>query len=228
MGTADIDQGSSRETDQIGQEFDEDACDFCARYQKNGLSRSSKLLLSFILEEGILNRSVADLGCGAGGFSIELLKKGAGSSVGIDLSPKMIEMANQLARGTGFDTKAKFELGNAAVSEVPVADLVIMDKVLCCYSEWEPLLKNAMGASRDLVGFIVPRDEGIVKWPFRLGVRVVNFFQRRGEKILFYLHPLDRLDETLRESGFTLRKKRGSRYWLVFLYSRTRGSDTKA
>jgi len=224
MSAADTAPASSRETDQIGQEFDEDACDFCDRYQKNGLSRSSKLLLSFILEEGILNRTVADLGCGTGGFSIELLKKGASSSVGIDLSPKMIEMANQLARRTGFDAKVKFELGNAAVSEVPVADLVIMDKVLCCYSEWEPLLENAMKASRNMVGFIVPRDEGIAKWPFRLGVRVVNFFQRRGEKILFYLHPLDRLDKALRESGFELRKKRGSRYWLVFLYSKTSGA----
>ena len=184
------------------------------------------MLLSFILEAGILGRTVVDLGCGAGGFSVELLKRGASSSVGIDLSPKMIESAAQLARANGFDTRAKFELGNAAIVELPVTDAVIMDKVLCCYSEWEPLLENAMSSSMDLVGFVVPRDEGIAKWPFRLGVRVVNFFQRRGEKILFYLHPLDRLDETLRASGFILRRKRGSRFWLVFLYSRRKSPIT--
>lgn len=212
--------GPSREVDQISHEFDEDACDFCDRYHKRGLSKSSRLLLSFILEDGILGRTVADLGCGAGGFSMELLKKGASSSVGFDLSPKMIESATSLARATGFDSRAKFELGNAATVELPAADIVLMDKVLCCYSEWQPLLNNAIGASKSIIGFIVPRDEGVAKWPFRLGVKVVNFFQRRGKKILFYLHPLDCVDETLRSSGFTLRRKRGSRFWLVFLYTR--------
>ena len=220
MQPGSTDRGPSHEADQIGHEFDEDACDFCDRYQKRGLSRSSNLLISFILEEGILGRTVGDLGCGAGGFSVELLKKGASSSIGIDLSSRMIDSATQLAHATGFDARAKFELGNAATVDLPVTDVVIMDKVLCCYSEWEPLLKNAIGSSRELVGFIVPRDEGIAKWPFRLGVRVGNFFQRRGEKILFYLHPLDRVDETLRASGFILRRKQGSRFWLVFLYSR--------
>ena len=220
MQPGNTDRGQSGEADQVGHEFDEDACDFCDRYQKRGLSRSSSLLLSFILEGGILGRTVADLGCGAGGFSIELLKKGASSSIGIDLSSKMIESAKQLALAMGLDTRAKFELGNAATVELPVTDVVIMDKVLCCYSEWEPLLKNAISSAGDFVGFIVPRDEGIAKWPFRLGVRVVNFFQRRGKKILFYLHPLDRVDETLRASGFILRRKRGSRFWLIFLYSR--------
>ena len=220
MQQGNTDRGFSPETDQIGREFDEDACDFCDRYQKRGLSRSSNLLFSFILEGGIQGRSVADLGCGAGGFSVELLKRGAGNSFGIDLSPKMIESAKQLAHATGFDTRAKFELGNAASAALPITDVVIMDKILCCYSEWEPLLKNAMGSTKDMIGFIVPRDEGVAKLPFRLGVRVVNFFQRRSKAILFYLHPLDRVDETLRTSGFILRRKRASRFWLVFLYSR--------
>lgn len=224
MQSENTDRGLSRETGQIGREFDEDACDFCDRYQKRGLSGSSKLLFSFILEGGIQGRSVADLGCGAGGFSIELLKKGANNSVGIDLSPKMIESAKQLAHATGFDTRAKFQLGNAATVDLPITDVVIMDKILCCYSEWEPLLKNAMSASREMIGFIVPRDEGVAKWPFRLGVRVVNFFQKRSKAILFYLHPLDRVDETLRASGFILRRKRASQIWLVFLYSRKNDS----
>lgn len=207
------------ETDRIVREFDEDACDFCDRYQKKGLSRSSKLLLIRILAEGITGKTVADLGCGAGGFSMELLKNGASRSVGFDLSSKMIESANRLAIAEGLDGSAKFQLGNAAEMELPSVDLVVMDKVLCCYSEWQPLLKNTISASRDMIGFVVPRDAGIAKWPFRLGVRLVNYFQRRGGKLLFYLHPLDQLDRTLRESGFNLLERKPSRFWLVFLYS---------
>jgi SAM-dependent methyltransferase len=208
------------ETDKIGKEFDEDACDFCDRYKKRGLSGSSRLLLDFIREEGLEGRSVADLGCGAGGFSIELLKEGAQTAVGVDLSPKMVDSATNMAIANGLSDKAKFQVGNAAAAELPASDIVIMDKVLCCYSDWQPLLKNAVGASKSMVGFIVPRDEGVAKIPFRIGVRIVNYFQRRRGSLLFYLHPLKLVDRTLRDSGFTDRKKQGSRFWLVFLYSR--------
>jgi len=207
------------ETNKISQEFDEDACDFCERYKNKGLSRSSKLLLKFILDGNSQDKAVLDLGCGAGGLSIELLKRGAQNAVGFDLSPRMIEAATQLALATGFESRAKFQEGNAATSELPRSDIVVMDKVLCCYSEWKPLLKNAIEAGRDMIGFIVPRDEGVTKLPFRLALRIANYFQRRRGGVRFYLHPLGTVDKTLRESGFNLRKKQGSRFWLVFLYS---------
>src|SRR5881398_1589423 len=110
---------SSVETDRIVQEFDGDACKFCERYKNKGLSRSSKLLLRFILDNAVRDRSVLDLGCGAGGLSLELLKEGAGKAVGFDLSPKMISVANELAQANGFESRAKFQLGNGATSELP-------------------------------------------------------------------------------------------------------------
>jgi len=211
---------NSVEIDKIAREFDGDACEFCERYKNKGLSRSSKLLLRFILDNRVRDRSILDLGCGAGGLSFELLKEGAGNAVGFDLSPNMLSAATELAQANGLESRAKFELGNAATSELPGSDIVVMDKVLCCYSEWKPLLKNAMEASRMMIGFTVPRDAGLTKLPFRLALKVVNYFQKRRGGVLFYLHPLGTIDKTMRESGFTRRKKQGSRFWLVFLYSR--------
>ena len=211
---------SSVETEAIRQEFDGDACDFCDRYKTKGLSKSSRLLFGFIRDSGLKGKALLDLGCGAGGFSIELLKEGAECAVGFDLSPKMVDSAIGLASASGFETRAKFQVGDAAVVELPSSDIVILDKVLCCYSQWEPLLRNAVKASRGVIGFIVPRDEGVAKWPFRFGLRVVNFFSKRSGGVLFYLHPLSLVDKTLRDSGFVRNNKQGSRLWLVFLYSR--------
>jgi magnesium-protoporphyrin O-methyltransferase len=208
------------ETGKISREFDGDACDFCERYKNNGLSRSSELLLKFILDRNAQDKAVLDLGCGAGGLSIELLKHGAQNVVGFDLSPRMIVAATELAQASGFEGRAKFQEGNAATIELPKSDIVVMDKVLCCYSEWRPLLKNAMEAGRVMIGFTVPRDEGITKLPFRLALKIANYFQKKRGGVLFYLHPLGTIDKTLRESGFNLHRKRGSRFWLVFLYSR--------
>jgi SAM-dependent methyltransferase len=211
---------SCDETSRISREFDGDACDFCDRYKNKGLSRSSKLLLKFILDGNAQDKVILDLGCGAGGLSIELLKHGAQTSIGFDVSQRMIEAATELARATGFETRAKFQEGNAAIADLPRSDIVVMDKVMCCYSEWRPLLENAMKASNGMIGFTVPRDEGITKLPFRLALRIANYFQERREGVLFYLHPLGTIDRTLRESGFKRRKKQASRFWLVFLYSR--------
>lgn len=186
------------------------------------MSPSSKLLLTFLVQEGVQGKSVVDLGCGAGGFSIQLLKEGASSAAGFDLSQNMIDKATELAIAEGFETKTKFQIGNAATAELPPSDLVVMDKVLCCYSDWQALLKNAISAGQEMIGFIVPRDVGIAKVCFRVGVRIVNYFANRKGNALFYLHPLGEVDSALQESGFILRKKQTKRFWLAFLYIRKR------
>jgi SAM-dependent methyltransferase len=208
------------EADKIGLDFDESACEFCERYKDSGLSKSSRLLLEFLAQDGIQGKSVLDLGCGAGGFLVESLKKGGSSAVGFDLSSKMIETANQLATANGFEDRAKFTVGNAATAALPSSDAVVMDKVICCYPDIDQLIKNATGASRALLGFVVPRDDGIGKWPLRIGVWIVNRWEKRRGGIFFYLHNLDKLDKTLRDSGFNRLAKKSSRFWLVFLYKR--------
>src|SRR5438128_12445277 len=96
---------SSVETDRIVQEFDGDACEFCERYKNKGLSRSSKLLLRFILDNGVRDRSELDLGCGAGGLSLALLKEGQANAVGLALSPKIMCAATKLARAVVLETR---------------------------------------------------------------------------------------------------------------------------
>ncbi len=211
---------TSDEAERIAEDYDESACEFCERYKSSGLSRSSSLLMDLIVEDGIDDKSVLDLGCGAGGFSVEALKRGGSNSVGIDLSQKMVNAANELAAANSFQGRAKFQSGNAATDSLPDSDIVVMDKVICCYSEVGPLLKNASSASRDFLGFVVPRDEGVVKWPLRMGVWIMNWLERRRGGILLYLHPLAAVHRSLQDHGFVLLKKQGSGFWLVFLYKR--------
>ena len=208
----------STEGEKVGTDFNESACEFCEKYKTQGLSKSSKILFDFILEEGVKGRSVLEIGSGAGGFLVELLKQGASNVVGVDLSPEMVKTATELSQQNGFGDRAKFEQGNGATSSLPRSDIVIMDKVICCYSDIGSLLKNTTGASQGLLGFVAPRGEGMWKWPLKFGVWLTNLVEKRRHKILFYVHSLQDLDKTLRDSGFKLQTKRGSRMWLAFLY----------
>src|SRR2546427_12582766 len=130
---------SSVEIDKIVQEFDGDACEFCERYKNKGLSRSSKLLLRFILDNAVRDRSVLDLGCGAGGLSLELLKEGAGKTVGVGLSSKMIGGATELPPAAGFERRAKFQRGNGGTKRVPEADIWVQGQVPSVCSPRKPL-----------------------------------------------------------------------------------------
>ncbi len=213
---------SSRNIEElIADDFDGDACDHCCRYKRSGLSKSSKILFGLLVDEGFEEKTVLDLGCGTGGFVIEALKHGARSGAGVDLSPAMIKSAKELAATEGLQDRAEFEVENAATGELPRSDIVVMDKVVCCYPDFGPLLKNSIEASRETVGFVVPRDAGIVKVPLRVVARLTNLVAGlRKKRLPFYLHPLRSLDKLLTDGGFSRKRRVSSGMWLVFLYKR--------
>lgn len=205
----------------ISEHFDSRARDHCEEYQRNGLSASTILLMTRLADDGLSGRTILDLGCGTGMFSIEALRNGASSSIGVDLSPIMIATANKLAGDKGVSMKAKFIVGDAAKQDHEVSDIVILDKVVCCYPSIEGLLSKASIACREKLGMILPRDAGFAKVPVRIGVYVDNLVDRiRRNPVRMYLHSLDRIDALLKSSG--LRRKIGtvSGFWLVLVYER--------
>ena len=206
----------------IAETFDDLAHDRCCKYKSNGLTASSQVLLDFISKKGLLGKTVLEIGCGTGFFSLETLRNGASSCVGVDLSSAAIHEANEFAKESGLQDRARFEVANGASTHQPASDVVVMDKVLCCYPDADALLKTASESSRELLGFVVPRDEGLMKPAMKIGTGLINLverFRRSGFRI--YLHPLRLVDRLLVESGFQQAGKTKSRFWLVFLYEKT-------
>jgi predicted RNA methylase len=206
----------------IAQTFNDLAHDRCCKYKSNGLTASSQVLLDFLSKKGLLGKTVLEIGCGTGFFALETLRSGATSCVGIDLSPAAIHEANEFAKESSLQDRARFEVANAASTRQPVSDIVVMDKVLCCYPDADALLKKASESSRDLLGFVVPRDEGLMRPAMKIGTALINLVERvRKTGFRLYLHPLGSIDRLLAENGFQQARKAKSRFWLVFLYNRT-------
>src|SRR2546425_10171989 len=211
----------SVQTKGIAETFDDLAHDRCCKYKSNGLTASSQVLLDFISKKGLVGKTVLEIGCGTGFFALETLRHGASSCVGVDLSSTAIHEANEFAKESGLQDRAKFEVANAASTHQPASDVVVMDKVLCCYPDVEALLKAASDSSRELLGFVVPRDEGLMKPAMRIGVALINLVERlKKTGFRLYLHPLRSIDGLLAGSGFQQESKARSRFWLVFLYKR--------
>ena len=156
---------------------------------------------------------------------METLRKGTASIVGFDLSNVAIQEANGYAKEAGFADRARFEVGDGAAVQMPSSDIVVMDKVLCCYPDYGALLKNASDSSRETFGFIVPRDEGWMKPFMRCGAAAINFVERlKKTGFKFYLHPLTSIHQELVEKGFQQTGKVKSRVWLIFLYKKDQKS----
>ena len=205
----------------IAKTFDDLAHDRCCKYKSNGLTDSSQVLLDFISNNGLVGKTVLEIGCGTGFFALETLRHGASSCVGVDLSSAAIHEASEFARESGLQDRARFEVANAASTHEPASDIVVMDKVLCCYHAADALLKTASDSSRELLGFVVPRDEGLMKPAMKVGTVLINLVEKlRKTGFRLYLHPLGSIDELLAETGFHQTNKAKSRFWLVFLYKR--------
>lgn len=212
----------SVQTKEIAETFDDLAHDRCCKYKSKGLTASTEVLLGFLTENGLVGKTLLDIGCGTGFFALESLKHGASSCVGVDLSSAAIHEANEFAKESGLQDRARFEIANAASTQHPFSDIVVMDKVLCCYPDADALLKTASASSRELLGFIVPRDEGLMKPVMKIGTGLINLVERlRKTGFRLYLHPLQSLDRLLVDNGFQQSNKAKSRFWLVYLYKRT-------
>src|SRR5690349_4367308 len=102
-------RSESVRTKGIAETFDDLAHDRCCKYKSKGLTASSHVLMNFIAENGLAGKTVLDLGCGTGFFALETLRHGASSCVGLDLSSAAIHEANQFAKESGLEDRAKFE-----------------------------------------------------------------------------------------------------------------------
>jgi len=77
-----------------------------------------RLELTVQLLEPLAGKKILDVGCGSGRFCVAFAQRGAARVLGIDFAPRMIELANQLARQHGVADRCAFLTG-AFPQDVP-------------------------------------------------------------------------------------------------------------
>lgn len=199
--------------------FDEEAKRMLKDYKKEGIDDTGMVVSDALGSRGLSGSSVLELGCGIGGLSLELLKKGAASVHGLDLSPQMIQLARSLAAEAGVSEKVSFERGDGADAALPTSDVVVLDKVFCCYPDMIALLDNSSSATRRYYVFSLPDDRRGATRFFRLFLPLQGVFQRRSS-FRFFIHPTRKIEESLRTKGFTpIFKSSVGWIWSVFIFA---------
>ena len=193
--------------------------------KKPTAAKVSASLLDAITETGVADRTILDVGCGIGDLATEVVARGALSGTGFDLSAKAIEEARKLAIARGVGDRMRFEVGDGAKLDLPAADIVVINRVVCCYPDTENLLERTLGAARSVFAITAPVSNGPTGWFNRSWNKLLNVGYRLRPKkytgFRTFIHDLDRIDERIRAAGFRrVRHQHRRVVWDLAVYAR--------
>jgi predicted RNA methylase len=164
-------------------------------------------LVDALVDAGVRERTVLDIGCGIGDVAIATVQHGATRAFGVELSPRAVAEARRLAAKRGVDDRVAFEMGDGAKVDLPASDVVVLNRVFCCYPDIENLLGRSLAAARHVYAFTAPPSSGVLGAIAKAQTRVSNVWYRlrdakfRGFRV--FVHDLDRVDAVVRRAGFT-------------------------
>ncbi|MDX1658973.1 MAG: class I SAM-dependent methyltransferase [Nitriliruptorales bacterium] len=181
----------------------------------------SEDLLSALSTVGLGGRTVLDVGCGAGGLCLELLERGATRAVGIDLSPEAIRQARLATRGRGLASRVQFAVGDGAATPLDPADVVVLDKVYCCFFDPDALLRNTLPAASAVYAIVLPPSEGFRGRLARLVIGAENLWRRlKRNDFRAYVHDVPALEAEILDAGFRPSIVQRRPLWDVRIYVR--------
>jgi 2-polyprenyl-3-methyl-5-hydroxy-6-metoxy-1,4-benzoquinol methylase len=151
------------------------------KYRKRGLNRTSRKMADFLRERGIEDATVLEIGGSVGEIEIELLKAGAARAQNLELSSAYEEDARELAEEAGVGGRVDWRIHDIAADPEAVepADIVVMNRVVCCYPDYKRLLGAAADHARHAIVFSYPPRNALIRafyGVFNLAMRLM----RRG------------------------------------------------
>ena len=155
-------------TDGANKFFTKHAARYAKRFQKKGLDKTSKLLAGAIGQTPLRSCTILEVGGGVGGLHLTLLKSGARSAFGVEVSEGMTIKSRELAAQMGLSDRVEYVVGDfvSMNGNVPCADIVILDKVVCCYDDVENLINKSLEKARSMYALSYPRDAVLARLMF--------------------------------------------------------------
>jgi magnesium-protoporphyrin O-methyltransferase len=187
-------------------------------YRRSGPDRSTRILLDLIEAERGDASSLLDIGGGVGAIHHELLEAGFASATDVDGSAAFVAASREEAERRGHAARLTHRQGDFVrlAPEIEAADVVTLDRVICCYPDMPALVGLSAARARRLYGLVHPRDD----WWMRVAVAIPNFFNRLFRKQPIYLYRTRDVDRTVERAGLALRAERRTLAWRVSLYAR--------
>ncbi len=190
-----------------------------ARYRKKGPDKTTRILIDTLKAEGVQGMTLLDIGGGVGDIQHELLHAGVRSATNVEASTAYIGAAKAEAERQGHADRVSYQHGDFVdlASHLPPADIVTLDRVICCYHDMEKLVGLSTARTRKLYGLIYPRDV----WWVKIGLAIGNlFFRLRRSPFRVFVHPTEAVEAVVVSNGFKRRFDQRTLIWQVVVYTR--------
>jgi magnesium-protoporphyrin O-methyltransferase len=192
------------------------------RYRRKGVGPTTRRLLDGLARAGLVESSVLDVGAGIGSLTFELLDRGCRHATIVEASAAYARAASEEAARRGRATDVDFIRGDFldVVPAALFAGIVALDRVVCCYPLYEPLLGAALRCAEHGVAISYPKD----RWYTRAVIGFENARRRRRNKrFRTFVHPEADMRKVIEGAGFELVFRRTTLMWSADVYRR-RGS----
>ena len=207
--------------------YERDARDDRESYHAAGPDETTRMLLDLIEAEGVDDATILDVGGGIGVIDHELIRGGARSATIVEASPPYLDAAREEAGQAGLLDRIAIIDGDFVrlVDDIEAADIVTLDRVICCYPDADALVSASAGRAKRVYGLVLPRDRWYVRWAMRLE----NFTRwLRRDAYRAFAHPNTRIDAQLQTSGLPIRSEAQTHWWRIVLYVRDAPLESEA
>ena len=192
-------------------------------YRRRGPDKTTRMLIEDLraaLTASDAHDSVLlDIGAGIGAIHHELLNGRVSRAVHVDASTAQLAAAREETERRGHSGRVEFVFGDfvALADTIPAADIVTLDRVICCFDDMHGLVRRSARKAGRLYGAVYPRQIG---W-MRIAIAAVNLFQRlKRTTFRVFLHDPAAIDAELRAAGLERRSWRQTLGWEVVVYAR--------
>ena len=189
------------------------------RYLKKGPSKTTAMLLDAIHKEGVQGLDFLDIGGGIGAIQYDLIKAGASNGTSIEASSAYIDLAKDEILQNDLAERIDFKHGDftTTASDVDTADIVTLDKVICCYDDMSELVILSSKLARKIYAVIYPRDV----WWTKLAFLFVNFYPIiKGSSFRVFIHPTKKVEEIIFRNGLKRNYYATTFFWQVAIFTK--------
>ena len=189
------------------------------RYRRKGPDAMARALARRASTRGLEGATVLEIGGGIGQVLLELLKGGAEAGEVVELVPSYAEHADALAAEAGFPERAAFRTADlvADPSARRPADIVVLNKVVCCTPDGVELAGIAASLARRTLVLSFPRDVWWARGFFAAGN---TFFRLRGQSFRAFVHSPEALGQAAEAHGLTLASERDGPLFRIAAFER--------
>ena len=189
-------------------------------YRRHGLDATSRRIVDLLMEKGVHGLTLLEIGGGIGAVQIELLKAGLARAVSVELTPSYEASAVELLREAGLEDRVERRVMDfvAAATEVAAADIVVMNRVVCCYPDLPSLEGAAAEHAQHTLVMSFPKERWwtrVVVWMANVGMAVT----RREFRI--FLHPVAQIWASAESHGLERSVSRPGLFWEIAAMQRT-------